>query len=104
MGTGYSDELRARRPRNWDSITGKGKKFFSYIQRQDRLWDPPRLLPKKVLGIKRPVREADHSPVSSAEAKITTATLHKIHAKIYLFFVYLKMSGITPLAPNYLMI
>jgi hypothetical protein len=37
--------------------------------RPDRLWDPPNLLSSP--GVKRPVRETDHSPLTSAEDKKT---------------------------------
>jgi hypothetical protein len=37
MGYGLDD---------WDSIPGKGKRFFSTLQRPDLLWCPPSLLSK----------------------------------------------------------
>jgi hypothetical protein len=54
-----------------DSIPDRAKIFFSTPQRPDRLWGPPRLLYNGYrgvfrLGVKRPGREADHSPPSSA--------------------------------------
>jgi len=59
------------------SIPGSGRKsifiFFSLPPRPDRLWSPPILIFKGyrgfVLGVKRPGREADHSPPSSSEVK-----------------------------------
>jgi hypothetical protein len=55
------------------SVSG-GARFFSSPQRPDRLWGPPRLLPSGYRGTlspgtKRPGREADHSPPSSAQVK-----------------------------------
>jgi hypothetical protein len=55
-------------------IPGMGKRFFSAPRRPDRLWGPPSLLYNEYQGffpsgVKRPGREADHSPPSSAEAK-----------------------------------
>jgi hypothetical protein len=54
-----------------DSIFGRNK---DSPQRPDRLWDPSSLLSKEYRGllprgVKRPDREADHSPPSSAEVK-----------------------------------
>jgi hypothetical protein len=56
------------------SIPGAGWEFFSKPPRPERLWGPPSLLSNGVpgalsLGVKRPGREADHSPPSSAEVK-----------------------------------
>jgi hypothetical protein len=55
------------------SIPSRGKFFFS-PQLPDRLWGPPSLLYNGSQqffsrGVKRPVREADHSPQSSAGVK-----------------------------------
>jgi hypothetical protein len=54
-------------------ISGGDWKFFSSPPRPERLWGPPSLLSNGYqglsLGIKRPGREADHSPPSSAEVK-----------------------------------
>jgi hypothetical protein len=50
-------------------------KTFSSPPRPERLWGPPSLLSNGYwgggfsLGVKRPGREADHSPPSSAEVK-----------------------------------
>jgi hypothetical protein len=59
----------------WGSIRGRGKRFFTIPQRQNRLWGPPGLASNKdsgllSLGIKRLGREADHSPPCSAEVKM----------------------------------
>jgi hypothetical protein len=58
------------------SIPGRDREFFSSPPRPDRLWGPPGLLSngyegEGVLssGVKRPGREADHSPSSNAEVK-----------------------------------
>jgi hypothetical protein len=52
------------------SIPGRGWEFFS-SPRSNLLWDPPSLQSNGTrncfLGVKRPGREADHSPPSSAE-------------------------------------
>jgi hypothetical protein len=56
------------------SIPGGGWEFFSSPPRPERLWGRPSLLSNGYLGAlslgkKRPGREADHSPPSSAEVK-----------------------------------
>jgi hypothetical protein len=63
----YSDWLRAGRPRGQSSSPGRAKNFlFSKSSRpapgstQPIQWVP---------GVKRPGREADHSPPTSAEVK-----------------------------------
>jgi hypothetical protein len=52
---------------------GKSWEFFPSPPRPDRLWSPPSFLSSGYqghsLGVKRPGREADHSPPSSAEVK-----------------------------------
>jgi hypothetical protein len=40
----YSDRLHARRSRDQGSIPDRGKRFFSFPQRPDRLWGLPSLL------------------------------------------------------------
>jgi len=66
--------LRAGRPgftsRQWQCWD-----FFSSPSRPDRLWGPPSFLSTGYkgafsLGVKRPVREADHSPPSSTDVKV----------------------------------
>jgi hypothetical protein len=58
-----------------DSISRRGEKgFFSSTLHPNRLPDPPILLSIGCMGlfsseVKRPGREADHSPPSSVEAK-----------------------------------
>jgi hypothetical protein len=44
-----------------------GEKMFTSPYRTDWLWGPP----IGYRGLKRPVREADHSPLTSAEVKKT---------------------------------
>jgi hypothetical protein len=51
-----------------------GARIFSFPRCPDRLWGPPNLLSNgyEILfppGVKRPGREADHSPPASAEVK-----------------------------------
>jgi hypothetical protein len=61
----------------WDTgsmCPGRGWNYFSSPPRPDRLWGPPNLLSNGyqrlfLWGVKRPGREADHSPPSSAEDK-----------------------------------
>jgi hypothetical protein len=53
---------------------GRGWEFFFSPPRPDRHWGPPRLLTNGYRGlfsprVKRPGREADHSPPYSAEVK-----------------------------------
>jgi hypothetical protein len=62
--------LRARRPGNRGSIPDRDKRFFFFLQRPDRLWDPPsRHRGLFLWELKRAELEADHSPPSSAEFK-----------------------------------
>jgi hypothetical protein len=56
------------------SSTGRGWEFFSSAPNPDRFWGSPSLVSNGLsgslsLGVKRPGREADRSPPSSAEAK-----------------------------------
>jgi hypothetical protein len=51
-----------------------GERIFTPPRRPDRLWSPPSLLSKGYRGarspeVKRPGREADHSPPINTEAK-----------------------------------
>ena len=59
------------RPRNFGSIPSWKKKLFSDPKLPENLWPPPILLIKGYFlgGAKRPGREADHIPLSSAEVK-----------------------------------
>jgi hypothetical protein len=57
----------------WVSV---GEWIFTSSRRPNRLWDPPILLSNGYLGVlppevKRPGREADHSPTTSAYVKKT---------------------------------
>jgi hypothetical protein len=52
------------------SIPGRDKGFYSTPQRSDRVWGPPSLLHngyRELREVKRPRREANHTPPSSAE-------------------------------------
>jgi hypothetical protein len=55
------------------SLPAKNKRFFSTLQRPDWLWSPPSLLfngySRLSPRVKRPGREAYHSPPYSAEVK-----------------------------------
>jgi hypothetical protein len=44
ISVAIASRLRAGRTRSYGSIPGRGKRFFSFPQRPDRLWGPPRLL------------------------------------------------------------
>jgi hypothetical protein len=61
------------------SISGRGKRFLSTPQRPDRLWGSASYLTHTNWdispGVKRPRREADHSPASSARVKNGRAIL-----------------------------
>jgi hypothetical protein len=46
-----------------------GSRIISSPRRPDRFWGPPDLLSNGYCGVKRPGREADHSPPNSAEVK-----------------------------------
>jgi hypothetical protein len=70
----YSAGLRGGRSEFWSSIPGGGWEFFSKPPRPERLWGPTQPPIQRVrralsLGVKRPWREADHSPPCSAEVK-----------------------------------
>lgn len=73
--TGYGLEGRG-------SIPGRGKRFFSTLQRSDLLWGPA--YPVAIGGyfpeVKRPERKADHSPSSSDEVNNSEAiTPYRYH-------------------------
>jgi hypothetical protein len=67
----YSDSLRAGRPRDLSSSPGRVKNFlFSTSSRPAlRFTQPPIQWVPGALGVKRPGREADHSPSTIAEVK-----------------------------------
>jgi hypothetical protein len=69
--SGYSDWLRAGRPRGRNSSTGRGKIFL--ISMASRPVLGPTQLIQWLLSpqVERPGREADHSPPTSAEVKNT---------------------------------
>jgi hypothetical protein len=73
MALSVSAGVRAGLSRFKISILGGGWEFFSSPPCPDRLWGSPNLLSNtyqgSFLGAKRPGREADHSPPSSAEVK-----------------------------------
>jgi hypothetical protein len=58
-----------------DSSPDRRWEFISSPPRPDRLWSPPSLLSNErvpmdiSLGVKRPERDADHSPPSSDKVK-----------------------------------
>jgi hypothetical protein len=78
--------------KSWDSVVGiatsyrlhnrraevrvlKGSRIFSSRNHPDQLWGPPNLLSNGYwggvsVGVKRPGREADHSPLTSADAEV----------------------------------
>jgi hypothetical protein len=71
----HSDWLRAGRPRTPSSSHSRGD-IFSSPRRPDRFWVPPSLQSNGYRGayspvLKRPGREADHSPPPSVEVKNT---------------------------------
>jgi hypothetical protein len=51
LGTARSVYRRARRPRSWGSIPGRGKRLFSPPQRPDRLCSPLSLLSNGYRGL-----------------------------------------------------
>jgi hypothetical protein len=81
---GTETGLQTRRKRSRSSNAGSSDRFFCSPLRQDRLW-VALSLPYNMcqllfpFGVKRPGREAGHSPPSSAEVKIVwsyTSTTH----------------------------
>jgi hypothetical protein len=79
---------------------GAGK--FLFTTRPERLWGPPSLLSNGYqgglsLGVKRPGREAHHSPPSSAEVKEWVEVY--LHSPIRLHGVVLKVQGQLYLLP-----
>jgi hypothetical protein len=68
-------KLCAGRPRNWNSIPGRGKECFLLHSIQAGYWAQavsyPMVLEAISSWVKRPAREADHSPPSNAEVKNT---------------------------------
>jgi hypothetical protein len=76
VGTAMGYELDSQ-----DSIPGRGKRFFTNLQRPDWLYGPSTFLLSVCPGplsprLKRPGLEADHSPLSRVEVKNGGATIH----------------------------
>jgi hypothetical protein len=72
--TSYLTKVRAGQSDDQGSIPGVGWEFFSSTPCPNRLWDPPSFQSNgygggSLTGIKRPGREADHSPPSKGEVK-----------------------------------
>jgi hypothetical protein len=69
--TRYRDWLRARRPRGRSSSPGRVKNFLHVVHTGSGSTQPPIQWVPGVLSqrVKRPGREADHSPQASAEVK-----------------------------------
>jgi hypothetical protein len=62
-----------------------GSRLSSSPDRSGRLWGPPNLLSNGYPGVKRPGREVDHSPRTSAEVKkmwIFTSTPTRLHGVV----------------------
>jgi hypothetical protein len=72
-GSRDSDWLRAGRPRGWSSSPGRVKNFLFSMSSKPVLGStqpPIQWIPRAVSpGVKRPGREADHSPPTSADVK-----------------------------------
>jgi hypothetical protein len=73
------------------SSPGRGGEFFSSPPRPDRLWGPPSLLSNGYYGlftegggVKWPVREADHSPPSSASVCVCVCVCQEC-VELYLY-------------------
>jgi hypothetical protein len=94
----YSDWLRAGRLRGRSSSPGRVKNFLFSTSSRPALgstqppiqWVPGALFP----GVKRPGREADHSPPASAEAKknwiyTTSPPYAFIEGQLYLIMILL---------------
>jgi hypothetical protein len=69
----HTDGPGARRPRDWDSIPGRGRDFSSLHNVQTGCGAHPVSHPVDVgalfPGVKQPGREADHSHLCSVETK-----------------------------------
>ena len=89
----------------WGSNLVRGKRFFSFSKRLDRLWDPSSLLysaqRSSFLGLKRPGRDVAHSPPFSSEVTnerryISTPPicLKGVEGTILLFFTFALLSNI----------
>jgi hypothetical protein len=74
LGDGIAQSVQ-RRATGWTARVRfpAGARFFSSLQCSDRFWGPPTLLSNGYRRlnprVKREWREADHSPLSSAEVK-----------------------------------
>jgi hypothetical protein len=53
-----------------------GARIFTSSCRPERLWGSPSLLSNRHRGVKRPGREADHSPPTSAEVRKMWVYIH----------------------------
>jgi len=77
------------------SESPQGQQIFSFIQknRPDRLWSVPNLLfnvyRRSFPGLKRQVREVDHSPLSSAELRMSGAL------PLFALYVFMSWTGTT---------
>jgi hypothetical protein len=79
-------QLVHRATRNQCSIPGRGKQFFFSLQRSDRLWGQPCILSNgyrcSLFGIKRPGRDVDRCPPSSAKVNAWSYTSTPPHVLI----------------------
>jgi hypothetical protein len=77
---GTATAIPPGQPRKLSSISGRGKRFFSSLERPGRLRGPRSLLSNGYRGVspwlKRQGRDADHLLTSNAEVKIMELYLH----------------------------
>jgi hypothetical protein len=87
----YSDWLRAGRPRVWSSSPGRVKNFLFSKSSRPALgftqpliqWVPGAPFPE----VKRPGREADHSPPTSAEVQKMWIYISTAQGQLYLLLL-----------------